>query len=73
MASEVHIQKVFEIYYKILEFPLVAHMLFDLIQNKIFFEDNLAPKNFMMAIQYSIHKTSPLFMTEFTHCILNLL
>lgn len=44
LCKDILIEQVIDTYYKILEFPLIAHMKVDLIQNKIFFEDNLAPK-----------------------------
>ncbi|CAD8096499.1 unnamed protein product [Paramecium primaurelia] len=59
LSKDILIEQVIDTYYKILEFPLIAHMKIDLIQNKIFFEDNLAPKQILITLSQTLPKQSP--------------
>ncbi|KAM3135820.1 hypothetical protein pb186bvf_012073 [Paramecium bursaria] len=73
MHSDLHIDKIFEIYLRVLEFPVLAHMSCDLIQNRIYFEDNLAPKNIMSAIQITIQKCSNKFISHLQSTVIKLM
>ncbi|CAK87718.1 unnamed protein product (macronuclear) [Paramecium tetraurelia] len=62
LASNILIEQVVDIYYKILEYPIIVHSKLDLIQNKIFFEDNLAPKQMMATLQQNLSKQPQKFV-----------
>ncbi|CAD8120795.1 unnamed protein product [Paramecium sonneborni] len=73
LCKDILIEQVIDTYYKILEFPLIAHMKVDLIQNKIFFEDNLAPKQIMQTLSYTLSKQSPKLISRIIYNVKELI